>query len=440
MSFSFRNDGNSMCRRGFRIRLSIIAILFGWIGLTDCVSAADWKIVPQVDVGTQYQSNPRFRVDSQDEESATGLFVDAKLPVTFANRRTEASLLPHVQRSFYRKEVNQDIERENYYLQANVGRRMPRTGFGASAGYSNRDLLSSEFDSGDGSGTPVLFDNRETRLFLNPYWSYQLSPANSVGVNGGVSQTRFDDRTLQRFDYDYNNLSATFTHILNEKNSVQLQANFNKFDSFQPLTTVENDSTTNGLSAIFTNYFSESLSFIANLGWARTQSTVMFPSISVPGLGDLCFDFTPPPCINKTDSTNFVGDLALQKRSETIGYSVSIGQSITPNSNGAQVVRRTLRGQFNKNFRRNFSAALNLSAYRQTDVGATDDEGNNLNRKRDYANMQANVRWQFRRELALSASYRYTWSRQSGFIFFRPGTVINNTVFIGLSYKGRGWR
>jgi hypothetical protein len=167
---------------------------------------------------------------------------------------------------------------------------------------------------------------------------------------------------------------------------------------------------------------------------------VTFPPIFiVPGQGNFCFDGTRPPCISKSDSTNFVGDLTLQKASKTVRYLASIGQSITPNSTGSQVIRRTLRGDFHKDFRRKFSAALNFSAYRQTDVGATDEDGSILNRKRDYLRTQANVSWKFRRELALSAWYRYTWSRQTGFVFFAPGTVIDNTVFIGLSYKGKGW-
>jgi hypothetical protein len=439
MSLLCRNYGYVSLRNRFRSWLPVIAaILFAGIGLNDSVRAADWKVVPLVNVGAQYQSNPRFRIT--DQESATGLFVDARLPVTFVNRRTQASFRPRLTRNFYRKEVNQDIERENYYLDASVGYGMPRSGFGASAGYTNLDLITSEFDDGTGSGGQSRLDTRQISWDLNPYWSYQLTPANTVSLNGGVSQTRFSQLTRSRFDFDFNNVSAAFTHVFDPKNTIEVRANFSKFDSFQPVTTVENDSMTNGLSAIFTNNFSESLSFTANLGWARTQSEVTFPSVTIPGLGDFCFDGTQPPCISKTDSTNFVGDLALQKKSETIQYFVSIGQTITPNSTGSEVVRRTLRGNFQKNFRRNFSATLNFIAYEQTDVGATDEEGVGLNRKRDYVRTNAGVSWNFRRELALSASYRYTWSRQSGFIFFTPGTIIDNTVFIGLSYHGRGWR
>ncbi len=439
MSFSFRNDEDPMYRNDFGPWLSTIAILFSLTGVSNNLAAAAWEVKPRVDVGAEYQSNPRFRSNDRETESATGLLVNASLPIGFENSRTQASLTPALRRTFYRKEENQDIERENYFLRGNVGHSLTRSRIGASAGYENLDLASAQFDSGDGSGAPVLRDSREERLNLNPYWSYQLSGANTVGVNGGVSQTRFDQLSLQFFDFDYNNLSAMFNHVFNEKNNLSVRANLAKFDSFQPVTTVENDSTTNGLSAIFTNYFSQSLSFTANLGWARTQSKVTFPGISIPGLGDICPDGTPAPCISESDSTNFVGDLSLQKRSENTQYLASIGQTIAPNSNGSQVIRRTLRGNFNKRFSRNFSAGLNLSAFRQTDVGATDDAGG-LNRRRDFANIGANVSWQFRRELALSARYRFTYSDQSGLLLFNPSTVTDHRVFIGLSYKGRGWR
>jgi hypothetical protein len=439
MSLLCRNDF-APGPNGFLIWLPLIAtILIGEVGFYNFAAAANWEVRPDVDVGAQYQSNPRFRIN--DPESATGLFIAAGLPVNFHNQRTQASLHPRLTRNFYRKEINQDIERENYYFDANVGHAMPRSGFGASARYTDLDLIASEFDDGGGSGVPARLDIRQKTWDINPYWSYQLSPANTVALNGGISQTRFNQLTRSRFNYDYNNLSATFSHVFNEKNSIDLRANFSKFDSFQPFTTVENDSTTNGLSAIFSNNFSESLSFTANLGWARTQSEVTFPSFNIPGQGDFCFDGTRPPCINNTDSTNFVGDLALQKHSESLAYFVSIGQTLTPNSNGSEVLRRTLKGNFRKDFRRNFSATLDLNAYRQIDAGATDEDGSSsLDRKRDYVRTRAKVSWKFRRELALSASYQYTWSRQSGFVFFTPGTITDNTVFIGLSYKGKGWQ
>jgi hypothetical protein len=438
MSSLCRNDDHTMRRRGYRIRLLIVAVLFGLTGPYNSVFAADWEILPIVNVGAQYQSNPRF--NTRDSESATGLFVDASIPIKFVNPRTQASLSPKIQSNFYRKEINQDIERDNYFLDGNVQYGMLRSGFGATARYRNQDLISSEFNDGSGSGGQARNDTRQITWEISPYWAYQLSPANSTGLNGAASQVRFSPSRSGRFDYDFTNLSATFEHVFNVKNTIELRANFSKFDSFQPGTTFQNDSTTNGLSAIVSNNFSDTLRFTANLGWARTQSEVTFPPVfTVPGQGDFCFDATRPPCISKSDSTNFVGDLALQKSSKTIQYYASIGQTITPSSNGSEVIRRTLRGNFNKDFRRNFSAALNFTAYRQTDVGATEEDGSSLNRRRDYVRTQASVSWKFRRELALSASYRYTWSEQSGFITFAPGTIIDNTIFIGLSYNGKGW-
>ena len=434
MSLSYRDDGRLKRRISDRSSWLLVSVILGLALSPDDSASADWEVVPDVAFGATFQTNPRLAINSANEESASGLFVDARFPMRLRTERTSASLAPRLRKSFFRKEENQDLEDEDYYLPGSVSHSTMYSNFGTGFSYSSLSLRTTEADGG-GTGGRVLSDSRQRNVSINPFWSYQLSPANTLSLNGGVSQTDFSPPTRSRFDFDFNNLSVSFAHVFNARNRISVQGNFTKFDSEQEFLRITNDSTSNGLSVIFTNSISETLSLTTNLGWAKTESEFTTPigPIFVPILGNLCADFTPPPCKSKSDSTNFVGDLSLAKRSELINYNVSIGQTITPNSNGSEVVRRTLNGDVKKQFTRRFSVSIDMVAFQQKDVGDT------TRRDRDFLSLRTILRWQFNEQWDITARYLFSFNDNQGNLLIQNGSYQNQQVFLGLVYRSPGW-
>ena len=269
MSLSYRDDGRLKRRISDRSSWLLVSVILGLALSPDDSASADWEVVPDVAFGATFQTNPRLAINSANEESASGLFVDARFPMRLRTERTSASLAPRLRKSFFRKEENQDLEDEDYYLPGSVSHSTMYSNFGTGFSYSSLSLRTTEADGG-GTGGRVLSDSRQRNVSINPFWSYQLSPANTLSLNGGVSQTDFSPPTRSRFDFDFNNLSVSFAHVFNARNRISVQGNFTKFDSEQEFLRITNDSTSNGLSVIFTNSISETLSLTTNLGWAKT--------------------------------------------------------------------------------------------------------------------------------------------------------------------------
>lgn len=441
MSLSYRDDGEPLANRPPRPELLSLSLSLLLILTILCGEAAGagWEIDPSITFGADYQSNPRYRIESDNEESATGFAFDARIPMLVRTERTNASMAPRMRRHFYRKEINADLEDEDYYIPMSIGHSTMLQNFGANLGWSSLSLRTSELNDA-GSGNPrSLLQEQQKNLYFSPYWSYQFTPKNSFRLNGGYSEFGYSPPSISRFDFTSENLSASFVRSINYRNSFTFQANLSKFDSSQPVQNISNDSTSNGLSFIFSNSLSETLSFTANLGWARTQSTVttQVPPIDFPLIGPVCLpNFSPAPCdpiITKADSTNFVGDLSLLKRSELLDYGVSIGQTITPNSNGSEVIRRTLRGNVNRRFSRNFSFGLNFLIFEQKDVGDL------TRRERVYTTSSAILRWAVSPQWTVTSRYRYVLSDNQNNLIVRNGTAQNHGLFLGLHYNSPGW-
>ncbi len=431
------------------LKIAVI-VLVGLTGPSGEIAAQTWEIVPRIATGAQYESNPRHLSDDSRVESATGLIVDLRLPMVLETERTTATLTPRLINWFYRKEVNQDLEAQNKYVNAAVSHATLRSSTGLAAGWSDVELRNSESEFDDGTGLPVLIDSTVRRWNVNPYWSYQLTEVNSVSLNGGYSEYRNHPTSLNRFRFDYDSsfLSAGYNHRLTLKNSIGFRANLSKFDSFQPTTETTNDSTSNGLSLVFSRAISDTVSTSVNLGWARTKSegVVTVVPINIPGFGPACLlddgSIVPPsgnpaqcaPRTFKSDSTNFVGNISIGKRSESAQYDLSIGQSITPNSNGAEVIRRTLSANANREFTDHLSGMLGLYAYEQKDVGDLRPF------TRHFVGVNLSGTWRFNPRWSATLRYRFLYNEYSEDLFFNEFDNTNNTLFLGIVYNGEGWR
>ena len=423
------------------------AVFLGLTFLYGNIASAAWEFEPRFSGGARYESNPRHVRSSSDEESATGLELNARLPMTIFSQQSSLSVDPRLQIVRYSKEKNEDLDLDNKLVTAVASHSMRRSNVGVSGRYSSLNTRTSEFETqdpdspNDGTGVNIIDD---TRILWNvsPNWSYQISPKNMFALNAGYSEVRFEDKASpRRFDYDYTTLSAPIRHTLNQKSSLAFQANLSEFNSGNP-TGIKNDSETNGLSLDYELAISETIDTTVNLGWARTKSTAKFPNslIQIPGVGDFCsVDFSPPPCepiISKSDATNFVGGVSIEKSGERTRYRASLKQSITPNNVGIEVVTRRLNGNINQNISSRLSGNFGILAVEEKTVG--DD----TTAKRDYVSLTASLNWKFTEQWGISGRYIFYYNRVKGFFFLSDSweSSQNHRIFLGVTYTPKGWR
>jgi hypothetical protein len=390
----------------------IAAAIFSLTVLYAELSLAAWEIRPIATAGVQYQTNPRM--SHQNEDEATGTLLGARLPMSFFSDRTQLFLEPRLVYSFYAESDDEDLEDEDKYLTGRINRQSARASYGLGGQYSDVGIRTSEFESASpdsptgGTGGPSFVNTTQERWHVDPYWAFQFTPLNTLRLNAGYNDVTYSRTSVfSRFDYTNSYASAGVEHVFNQKNKVSINANASKFDAIEPNSGLENDSETTGLSLIYTYAFSATLEASANLGWARTKSEVKRQPIFVdPEFGPICsLDFfTVIPCTFKSDASNFVGDLSLTKKTERIQYDLSIGQSVSPNSNGSEVVRRTLRGYMTTDFTERWRGKFGLLMFDQDDVGDFSQ------RERQYLRLEANLRWKFTRRWAIRGDYRFTYN------------------------------
>jgi hypothetical protein len=140
------------------------------------------------------------------------------------------------------------------------------------------------------------------------------------------------------------------------------------------------------------------------------------------------------PCENKSDSTNFTGNLTASHQSETIEYRFVFGQSLTPNSNGAEVLRFNINATANKKFSQRISGQLGLSAFTDKNLGNTEFDFN-----RDYLRGKLRVNYRFTRSWSFYGMYQYTINQQDR-ILIDDFKSKNHFFSVGIKFQGDGWR
>ncbi|MGI9343454.1 MAG: hypothetical protein ACR2QV_11430 [Gammaproteobacteria bacterium] len=423
-------------------RLLVLTATFSML-LSAVPAAAEWRLEPYVAGGARFDSNPRYLSSRLDPESALGTIVDARLPLIYQSPRGKFSLRPRAVYSFYPDSDDEDLEDRDHFLLGDANRITRRSDTGVSFGYTDLSLRTSELQSaGDssagGSGTGrIFFKDKQDRWYVQPYWLFQFTPKNSITLNGGYEEVRYDeDFTSTRFDYDYTFATATLRRAVARRHTLALRLQFTQYDGLNKDLATENDSETNSASLVYEYDWSETARVTVDLGAARTKNTVSRPNALDPVTGPFCnpslvFIF---PCEVKNDSTNFVGNIEARKKSETVDYVVTVGQSITPNSNGAEVLRFSIDASAEKRFSGRLSGKIGIIAFTQNDVG---DSSNAFDR--DYIRGQVRLNYKFSRHWALYGSYAYTFDDQR-LTLSSDRTARNHFASAGIVFSSDRWR
>lgn len=427
------------------VRGLVSAALIVTLAGTATPAAAEFEFDPYVSGGARYDTNPRYLASNVpfDIESAWGTIIDARVPMEYRTQRAQISLDPRIVYSFYPDDEYDDLEDRDNYLIGDASWISQRSNVGASYGYTDLSLRTSEFQNaggstgGSGEGR-VFFQDKQRRWYFQPYWQYQFSQANSFLLNAGYEEVRYDEDILsRRYDYDYSYTSITLDHAINSRHSLGLRAQWTKFDSENRELRVQNDSETNSASVVYQFAWSATTLLSADLGWARTKNKVRRPNSFDPIQQEpICDPVLIPiiPCQFESDSTNFVGNVTLAKNTEKTQYKLLIGQSITPNSNGAEVLRFNIDATARHEFTERVFGRLGIAAFTQDDVG---DSTRNF--ERDYIRVRIRMNYRFAKDWSIYGAYVHTFNDQND-NFFGERTVRNNFLSVGITFASDGWR
>lgn len=399
--------------------------------------ASQFQAIPIVDVGALHETNPRLQND--DEDDATGLIVQGRLDMEWASERTQLAVLPRARFAFYEDSDDKDLEDEDYWLRSVLGHQSQLSSYELSGGYSDVAVRSSEVESAGGEqggsgGFRRVDDSRQT-WDAGGAWSRQFTPLDRLSARAAYSDVSFDRRTSGRLPYDYKSGSLTYERTITSKWAAGILFDASRFESEARETNVRNTSDTVGFSG-FANYAFTPTVTGSVYGGSRATD-IEIDRKPIPGFG-ICFapGIGVVSCNEKTDGQNFVGTASLSKKAERTNYELSINRSISPNSNGAETLRDTIDVIAEHQFTRRLTGRVGILYFTQEDAADLTE------RKRDYVSARFDLSWRMTEYWSIRGAYRYVNDKDDTSI---TGANINedatnNYFYVGVRYRGRGWR
>lgn len=451
-------------------------VLPGWE-----TAAAAIEVIPQLDTGITWESNPRYFSDEEKDaaealdpditDSVTGTFVDARLRSTYRTRTSQVAITPRIRKTDYLG-GNRDLSDDDLLVDLASVRAGLLGNIGLNGSWRDVSIRTGEFDSATpenpndpppttgGSGRFASQVTQES-WSLQPFLTYTLSSRNELSLQALLSETDYvasEDVIARRgyLDYDYSTTSLAVTHTLDEKNAVRLSLNGTSFDAQQENSLFRNKTDTFGLGAAWERVFSPTLSGTLEFGLSRSSIDLSGIFGCDPAENFLCGLFIAPvldpvtgaicieanPCVISNEERNFVGDLGLRKRGELLTVNFNLTRSIAPRSDGSEVVQDQVRVFVDREFTRRLRASAGAIFSDESAVGSGLLAGSNLpvvvRQDRRYLTFDTTVFWRLTPTLTSYAKYSFVSNETK----VSSGTVDeeNNRLFFGISYRGIGFR
>ncbi|EGV33735.1 hypothetical protein ThidrDRAFT_0424 [Thiorhodococcus drewsii AZ1] len=388
-----------MDKQQYRACLSYrVSLLYLPLVLGSSIAVADqWYVKPLAVLEAYYDDNVRLTSRNERNTSVANVRANVK-----AGRRTEISdiqLGANLTSSRYFEAS--DLDKTDGSLNALASYDLGRSTFKLNGAFNYDSTLTSEVST---SGY-VQANKRRLRFYVQPTWTYQLTPRGSVEMTLSYEDIRYEDvDVIPLYDYDYTTAGLTFIYALSERAQAFTRVTFDRYEASD--VGLKSDST--GLLFGASYQLSETLSASAYAGVRQTSSEV--PT----WLG-----------VQKSDSSGPLFQFELNKRFEVGGLDFSVSRSMLPSSNGELLDTTSLALSFTRPLSHKWNFRLTADAYRnrtEDDAASSSD--------RDYFAISPRFEFKLSQELNLGLSYRYRWQKYD----LSDEAAVSNSLHLYLTY------
>lgn len=346
---------------------------------------ANWRVVPAVGIGFQYDDNASLLPDSAADTSVNGYLLDAEAQFIYETQLTDFSLVPSILLNRFDESL---LDSEDYFLDMTykyTGQRSMFEIWGTYADESVRtaeranvdlDVEDPELIPDDNSGRVLFAENRQ-RLKFRPRWSLKTGERSSFRIGANYIDVTYDN-TVSQFLIDYSQLSGdvTFETEVSERSAFLLNGYYREND----FSIASSDFSGYGATVGLNRSLSERTRFIANVGAESSED-----------------DFG-------ANETNTVGDVSLIHKSQTSQFLASYRRSISGSGTGIL----SLRDSVNLNFTRKLSPKVSIGAGVAAYSTSALDAASASVEDRDYIQLRARLSRKFTRVFSVDLDYRYT--------------------------------
>ena len=374
---------------------------------------AEWQLDPILRLGWDYDDNATLSIRTDAEEQISGIIGEASADFAYDSETGFFSLRPMFRSRNYGSETNRDSD--DQFLRLRTGYDGQVNSLGFFADYSRESVRTAELADADldtDIGPDLIPDDdtgrigireRRERLRVLPQWSLRLSNVSSIeaGINFLTVDYVEKQQVTNLFDYTDARLRLSYRRNFSAKNTgiVTLSARDYETEKFG------GDRTGYGISTGFIRALSATTRFRALFGIEETEQE---------DIGQATVISDP----------NFVTDISLTRRLETIRLLAQYRQRVAASGRGELTRRNEFNLRFTRDLNDKISAGLGVRAYTVDSVDGSTNE-------QDYVQLRGQFIWRITSAFSMQADYRYTILDRE---FLGEGAN-SNRVTVWLSYQ-----
>jgi hypothetical protein len=392
-----RTGQGRVCRLTGRLSTAAVALIAGPLTVT----AAEWSIVPDVQLNPLYNDN--ILLNDTDPISVFGAILDVRAAAAVRSERSGLIFTPRLR--FDRYSGEEGLNSDNQFFNLASWHETERVRLALDMNYDRETTVTSELET---TGRVVAGVRRET-FDIIPVIDYAVSDRSTVQFAYAYSDVRYDAPPIDTglFNYEYQIAQATGSHRLNEVDEFFASALVSQFE----IPDLPRTTTSYGIEAGWAPVFSDSLSARLSVGVRMSDD-----------------EFTVLGVQREESSTGPLWDFRLTKRFERTDLEASLTRTLSPTGSGALRERDQIRLKVDGRFSTLLSGRVDVSAFRNESLGAGDNSDTNF-RVRIGLFRRLGKHWH------LGAEYQYR-RRESRDV---TDDADSNAVFVSLRYSGRKW-
>jgi len=394
---------------------------------------ADWESTPDVRMEVEANDNPRLGqqpgeldMDELGDHTATRMLMDARVRLRNEGPRGEVALQPRVRVDAYSDTADEDLERQDLYLNSRAAYNWRRATAGVNLNLGRESIISSELEEtqvispddpidedpiDNDTGLLVLLDEFRKRLNFAPYAEFSVSERSTILLEARRLDVSYTGPDLRgRTDFNDTSLSLGVGRTIDDRTSATARLITSRYEA----DATDNETDTVGVEGSFTRQLNEIWSFNLTTGLQRSD----FSFVDVTGE------------VVDNAATNYTLSLSFAKRTEISSVDIGLFRVLNPNAVGFLVERNELRLRFERRLSERLSAGF---GFRAMETGALDRETD-----REYLRADFDVEWAFTPSWSFAARYgaidqEFSGERLDG----RANMLSVGAVYRGLSRPPR---
>jgi hypothetical protein len=362
------------------------------VGVVPFAARAAWDVVPVVGLTTEVDDNARLVPVDQPDSTRTAL--DARLRLRAFGERGEAFIEPRFISDAYADKVDEELENTDTFLLTRAAYDFGKSNIAFRTDYRRESVLRSEVVSAiddnpalgpppidTGAGTLGTFTDQRERLDIGFDTEFTLSQRTKFGLELSRIDVGYPDSTsVTRTPFDDNTLAIVLTRLADRRNEVRARMYASQYHADLN----DNDTNAFGVQGEFVRPLSETWTLQFSAGVARTDYTFL------NALGQVV----------SNANNGFVFDVAIDKRSPVTTWSLDVGKSLDPNSNGFLSTRDDVRAQVQHKFTERMTLTGGIRASQVETVAESV-----FNDQRNYYRATLELAWAMTRRWQVTAGF-----------------------------------